>query len=296
MRKSTTTILIMMLLAAAAFSQTPSGDCTDESTRADCKAAIAKQRLESVLKAVSEAKVNLEIAAVKAKLSATEFGTMSAPIKGAPYSAEAITESVLTLGDGNRIRHSSTVQVFRDGEGRIARQDNAAHQTVIMDPVASVRWELDTEKQTAYERPLAMSTKDFDDKIAAEIYARRLADMKRGTPEAVIIKPEKQPGRNESLGQKLIEGLTAQGTRSTVIIPADTIGNELPIQTFSERWFSPDLKIDIQTERNDPRTGDVTFRLTNIHRGEPDPSVFQIPSGFLRCQEAHGRKEIGCSR
>jgi hypothetical protein len=43
-------------------------------------------------------------------------------IKGAPYSAEAVTESVQTLADGNRIVNKMTSQVFRDSEGRTRRE------------------------------------------------------------------------------------------------------------------------------------------------------------------------------
>src|SRR5688572_21253339 len=42
-------------------------------------------------------------------------------VKGAPYSAEAITESTRTLGDGNKIKHKNTASVYRDSEGRTRR-------------------------------------------------------------------------------------------------------------------------------------------------------------------------------
>ena len=45
-------------------------------------------------------------------------------VKGMPYSAEIATESVQTLGDGNRIVHRSTSRVYRDSEGRVRREDD----------------------------------------------------------------------------------------------------------------------------------------------------------------------------
>ncbi|HYO79911.1 MAG TPA: hypothetical protein VES20_00800, partial [Bryobacteraceae bacterium] len=50
-----------------------------------------------------------------------EFALGSKVVKGAPYAAEAVTETVQTLGDGNRIVHKSTVQMARDGQGRTRR-------------------------------------------------------------------------------------------------------------------------------------------------------------------------------
>jgi hypothetical protein len=43
-------------------------------------------------------------------------------VKGAPYSGEAVTESVQTLADGNRIVNKFTSQVYRDSEGRTRRE------------------------------------------------------------------------------------------------------------------------------------------------------------------------------
>ena len=43
------------------------------------------------------------------------------PVKGAPYSAEAVNETIQTLADGNRIvQHTSAMQ-YRDAEGRERR-------------------------------------------------------------------------------------------------------------------------------------------------------------------------------
>ena len=42
-------------------------------------------------------------------------------VKGAPYSAQAITETTRTLADGNRIRRETSANVYRDSEGRTRR-------------------------------------------------------------------------------------------------------------------------------------------------------------------------------
>ena len=43
-------------------------------------------------------------------------------VKGAPYSAQAVTESTQVLSDGNRIVNKSVASVYRDSEGRIRRE------------------------------------------------------------------------------------------------------------------------------------------------------------------------------
>jgi hypothetical protein len=84
----------------------------------------------------------------------------------------------------------------------------------------------------------------------------------------------------ESLGTRTIEGVTAEGTRSAVTIPAGEIGNTLPIEVVDETWYSPELQIMVMTIHRDPRSGDTTYRLTNIDRSEPNRSLFEIPDDY----------------
>lgn len=88
------------------------------------------------------------------------------------------------------------------------------------------------------------------------------------------------PSNEESLGKQVIEGVEAEGKRSTMTIPAGAIGNERAIEIVSESWYSPELQTVILSKRNDPQTGETTFRLTNIRRGDPDASLFQVPADY----------------
>src|SRR6476620_273497 len=45
-------------------------------------------------------------------------------VKGAPYSAEAVTETIQTLGDGNRIVNRISSMLYRDSEGRTRREQS----------------------------------------------------------------------------------------------------------------------------------------------------------------------------
>ena len=91
--------------------------------------------------------------------------------------------------------------------------------------------------------------------------------------------------KTESLGIQTIEGVQATGVRTTRTIPAGEIGNERPLEITSEVWTSPDLQTVVLSKRNDPRIGETVYKLTNIQRAEPDPSLFQVPSGFTTKQD-----------
>src|SRR5262249_60429889 len=84
----------------------------------------------------------------------------------------------------------------------------------------------------------------------------------------------------ETLGSKAVEGVLADGKRTTVTIPAGAIGNERAITVVAEEWTSPELRVLVLTEHKDPRGGDSSYRLVNITRGDPAPSLFEVPADY----------------
>lgn len=86
--------------------------------------------------------------------------------------------------------------------------------------------------------------------------------------------------KTESLGKQMVEGVECEGTRTISSLPAGAIGNERPIDTIFESWYSSELSMTILSKRSDPRFGETTYRVTNINRAEPDAGLFQVPSDY----------------
>jgi hypothetical protein len=84
----------------------------------------------------------------------------------------------------------------------------------------------------------------------------------------------------EKLGKQNVEGVEAEGTRTTITIPAGTIGNERPIEIVNERWYSEDLHTVVMTRHADPRSGESVYRLTNIQRAEQPHALFEVPADY----------------
>jgi hypothetical protein len=84
----------------------------------------------------------------------------------------------------------------------------------------------------------------------------------------------------ESLGKQMVEGVNAEGTRNVTTLDAGAIGNDRPIQITGESWYSDELQMVVLSKHSDPRTGDESFRLTNIRKGEPGAYLFQAPAGY----------------
>ncbi len=210
-----------------------------------------------------------------------EAGVPHRVVTGAPFSGDLVTESTQILADGNRIHQTSTARVFRDSQGRTRREESlaglgalaaggGAQQVVfIRDPVAGASYALDPVRKTANKSAWAgrsPGARSFGEAIEARRETRG-----SGLNQSV---------RTEALGAATIEGLPAQGTRTTITIPAGAIGNQAPIQVVTERWYSTDLQMAVLTRRNDPRSGETVTRLTNVSRSEPSPALFQVPSDY----------------
>jgi hypothetical protein len=259
---------------------------------------------------------------------ATEMSFGGKVVKGAPYSAQAVTESTQALADGNHIVHKNTAQVYRDSEGRTRReqavgavgpyavQGDAPQTLFINDPVSGVSYILDPRSKTARKMPrmeLRWRTEDRPTQTGSDVAPKPNASKER---EMVIKEREAQshtfvfnapapppgspdvlpPGegmrveffgsaskaetKTEKLEVRQIEGVQAEGVRYTTTIPAGDIGNEQAIQIVNERWYSPELQVIVMTRHSDPRFGETTYRLTNIQRGEPNPSLFQVPADY----------------
>lgn len=235
--------------------------------------------------------VDGKIRAEMLKVIGAKIGFETKAVKGAPYSATAETDIVHTLADGNRIRNKTTTLVYRDGEGRTRREVVGKAQGVpteifISDPASGVNYSLDTQRRVAVKsNPQALDLEKI--KFAAEMEMKQ-REMKRRTQasgqvvraeDEEIVKKKRQPIA-ESLGQQVIEGVLCEGRRSTSTIPAEEVGNELPITIVNEQWYSSELQVYVLTKQSDPRAGETIYRLTNISRGEPDRSLFEVPADY----------------
>ncbi|MBI5279005.1 MAG: hypothetical protein HY854_21400 [Burkholderiales bacterium] len=94
------------------------------------------------------------------------------------------------------------------------------------------------------------------------------------------MRPPRGPGVTAALPAETIEGLKAEGKRTTWTIPAGRIGNEKPIVAVREVWTSPELGITLRTRESDPLAGEESYRVHNIVRGEPDPALFRVPADY----------------
>ncbi len=230
----------------------------------------------------------------------SSVGPFGPPVTGAPYSAQAETERLQTLTDGNRIQQTTTSSIARDSQGRTRMERTVSGMkgpsgeppalTTIEDPVAGFNYTLDPANKIAFKshagRGGAIAIANGQvllDPVLARPAPDGAMNSKQVEPFQVGTKTGGKPDADTTksdLGFETMEGVLVQGTRITRTIPAGAIGNEQPIIITSETWFSPDLKVLVMSKSDDPRMGETTYKLTRIQRAEPSATLFEVPSDY----------------
>ncbi len=222
-------------------------------------------------------------------------------VTGMPFSAEQVTENVQTLADGTHItRPAEKTMLYRDSQGRtrvehVFTRPAGAPTTgfvapsiiEISDPIAGTHYTLDARNHTARKMsslPATLPPPPLPPN-SGTIYARPSTRLGQPAGSAgAALGPDAQGPRpqfsNQSLGTQMIEGVSAEGSRSTIVYPIGFFGNDRSITEVRETWTSPELKVVVMSKSSDPRSGESSTKLTNLSRNEPDPAIFEIPADY----------------
>ena len=237
------------------------------------------------------------------RVAVTTFSSLAGPIgplsriTGQPFSAQEETETIQTLSDGTRITQPrQKVTFFRDSLGRtrtertppappgLAAASSAPTVINIEDSVAGYRYSFDTNSHAAHRTPIA-PIRVTKGEVAAPTSSNAVQGASTATSgrfqaagaNASQPRPEIS---NEQLGTQTMEGVLADGVRTTTTWPVGFFGNDRPVSSIRETWTSRELGMAVLSKSSDPRYGDTTTKVTNIQRAEPDPSLFQPPAGY----------------
>ncbi len=216
-------------------------------------------------------------------------------VKGAPFSAVATSETTQTLADGNHINRKTQTNLYRDSLGRFRKEvtlqaigplaaSGQPHSFIeISDPVAGTNYVLEPEQRIARQMPgpMGMQIRTKGGPVGDNVFYRDFKESKKESKEA--------EAKTESLGIETVGGVNAEGTRTTRTIAAGEIGNEKPITIISERWYSPDMQMEVKSTHSDPRFGNTNYTLTNIQRTEPAATLFAVPAGYTIEQGHRGK-------
>jgi hypothetical protein len=196
-------------------------------------------------------------------------GTLISAKKNAPFSAAVTSQVEQLLSDGTTIRRENQETVMRDSTGRIYREralsmrpyaeNDSSRMINIIDTVQHVQYVCSTLRKVCTKMTYRTPPK---------FHRASLSDPKR--PDMSV----------EDLGPSEISGVEVEGQRITRTLPEGMLGNDRPITTTEETWYSKALDVNVQMKHNDPRMGMRTTTMTTVNPSEPDPKYFQIPEGY----------------
>jgi hypothetical protein len=243
-------------------------------------------------------------------------------LANAPYSGEQVSESSQTLADGTHItrpRMGPDQKTWRDSQGRVRMERSMGGGNTnlkdvptiaqITDPVAGYAYIMDNVNHVAHriklapspQRPTAMVRQANAEAIAAA--GGRAMTGVTGAPGAVggggggggggvgggTIRPnalERPQMSTEDLGTQTIDGVLVYGTRRTTVIPAGgRQGNDRPMTTTSDSWYSKDLRLTVLSTNFNPASGTSTNKIANLSTAEPDPALFMVPTDYTMVDE-----------
>lgn len=199
-------------------------------------------------------------------------GIQVLPASGRPLSARDHIVWTQTASDGTLVETELYALVARDAQGRIYRErrkfvpvnsnePSRQLEIILLDPVSHTRTACDPLTRRCTETPYWRSANFVLN-----------PDGERDNGMTLLTR--------ESLGQKQIDGQDVTGTRETLQVGAGVIGNNQPLTSTRDFWYSTALQVNLSVTRNDPRFGTQALELIDLSPTDPDPKTFQVPAGF----------------
>ena len=207
---------------------------------------------------------------------------------GAPFSGVEEAERHRILTDGTHIDWTAHPEKYwRDSAGDTRLEmpmfsyetpvTRGVPEIVVIFSVAdSCEYVLDPEKHVAHRFPVK-------EVVAPKPAATQVNEANR--INSYHLDNVHQTVKTEELGTNVVEGLLAQGHRTTITKdPGFDNGDELA-EFSAEKWESVDLHVEILYKTDAIHSTDNIRKLTNVNRTEPDAALFHVPSGYTIVDE-----------
>jgi hypothetical protein len=219
--------------------------------------------------AVSAASV--VICTAQTETPATQSRMRVAMVESNPFVAASMTVLKRKLADGTQVQASSTDIIARDSAGRwysdqhpvTGRQQspNVPYRPDVRDPLERRFMHFVPPTRTVLLYPLAV-----------------VSDQPKQPPQTTVEVHGNVTVKTEPLPEQTILGYAAWGQRTTVT--AMRAGK--PSVAIDEVWYSNQLGMDLIRRHTDAITGEEVTAIMDLKRQEPDPALFEIPSGWTR--------------
>lgn len=198
------------------------------------------------------------------------------PIANAPFSLTLETEWSRPLNGGGSYTLVNQRHIMRDSAGRIYQE-----RWLLVPKGGSLKSTMNWIQIADPEKHVYFNC-HVEDKVCTE---RSYGGLASAAYKPVIGSSGALPDgkgfqKHEDLGTGSVGGVTTVGYRDSVTFNPGVYGNDQPMTTTREFWYSAKLGIDLVSILDSPQAGKQVFTVSEISAAEPDPQVFSIPDGY----------------
>jgi hypothetical protein len=198
------------------------------------------------------------------------------PLMGAPFSLMLVTEWSRPLGNGGSFTLTNQRRIVRDGKGRIYQErwvlvpkgskiESWMDVFQITDPTAHTWYNCGVAEKVCEILPYG---------LASNMVYKPPVSVTGPLPDGTGF------SQHEDLGLSNSNGVDTTGYRETLTLNPGVLGNDQPMVTTREFWFSQQLGFNLISKVDDPRNGKQIFTVKELTTSEPDPKFFVVPEGF----------------
>ena len=198
------------------------------------------------------------------------------PEAGAPFSFILVTEWSRPLGNGGTFTLANERRIVRDSNGRIYQE-----RWLLVPKGGSLKSRMDVFQITDPEQHTWFNC--YPANKLCELLPYHLTTQQKFQPAIGASGPlANGKGFHEhlDLGLGSAQGEETHGYRETTTINTGVMGNDRPMVSTREFWYSPRLAVNLSSMVDDPQSGKQVFTVKELSTSEPEARFFEIPGDY----------------
>jgi len=205
------------------------------------------------------------------------------PKAGAPFTLTLATEWSRPLGNGGSFTLVNERHIMRDQSGRIYQE-----RWLLVPKGGKIQSRMDIFQITDPHRHTWYNC--APEHKVCDLYRYSLTTQAEYPPAIRDSGPLSNGNgfhQHEDLGLSASNGVETHGYRETTTINAGVMGNDKPMVTTREFWYSPQLGFNLESTVETPQTGKQVFTVKELSTSAPDPNFFVVPEGYKIVDRTH---------
>ncbi|HEY1985718.1 MAG TPA: hypothetical protein VGG85_09930 [Terracidiphilus sp.] len=198
------------------------------------------------------------------------------PKAGAPFTLTLATEWSRPMANGGSFTLANERRIVRDSKGRIYQE-----RWILVPKGSKVKSFMDIFQITDPEQHTWYNCLTASKECKIFNYGLETTD--KFAPAVVGSGPLPDGNgvrQNDDLGESSTAGLPTHGYRETTTLNAGVMGNDRPMVTTREFWYSAQLGFNLLSMVDDPQNGKQVFTVKDLSTSEPELSYFEVPEGY----------------